>query len=385
MEVIDGNRITLLKNGAEFFPALIAALDAAIVDVRVENYIFEDDAAGRLVAEALARAAKRGVPVRVLVDGVGSWRTPIIFFETMRRAGVKLLLFRPVRKWFGFQRSQLRRLHRKIALVDGKVGFVGGINFVDDLNGSLSEHPRYDYAVKVEGPLLAEIYPSVHLVWRSVARRYRRRGDVEDKPITVDMTPVGNHRAGFVMRDSVRHRRAIERSYMSAILHAKTSILLVCPYFLPGRRLRKILYATAKRGVQITILLQGRADHPVLQMATRALYTRLLGAGISVCEYEKSMLHGKVAVVDDTWATVGSSNLDPFSLFLNREANVVVLDAGFAKQLRESVMEEIKGGAMVCRAEDWQKRSLWDRARSWFAYGLARWVAGVIGFAKYWA
>ena len=384
MEIVAGNRITLLKNGAEFFPALTSAIDAATDDVRIENYIFENDAAGKLVADSLSRAARRGVAVRVLVDGVGSWRTPIAFFEEMRSAGVKLLLFRPVRKWFGFRRSQLRRLHRKIALADGKVGFVGGINLVDDLNGSLSAHPRYDYAVKIEGPLLAQIYPSVHMVWRSVARRYRRRGDVEDRPVAVDMTPVGNHQAGFVVRDSVRHRRSIERNYTSAILRAQSSILIVCPYFLPGRRMRKILYATARRGVQITILLQGRADHPLLQMATRALYTRLLDAGISVCEYEKSMLHGKVAVVDDAWATVGSSNLDPFSLFLNREANVVVLDAGFARQLRESVLAEIQEGATICRAEDWQNRSYLSRVQSWFAYGLARWVAGVIGFSKYW-
>lgn len=384
MEIVAGNRITLLKNGAEFFPALIEAIDSATVDVRVENYIFEADAAGTMVAEALSRAARRGLPVRLLIDGVGSWQTPIIFFETMRQAGVKVLVFRPVRKWFGFRRTQLHRLHRKIALVDGRVGFVGGINLIDDMNGSLSEHPRYDYAVKVEGPLLAQIYPSVHLMWRWVAWRYLRRRDVGDKPVPVDMKPVGSHKAGFVVRDSVRNRRSIERTYTRAIAHAQSDVLIVCPYFLPGRHLRRVLIKAARRGVKITILLQGRADHPLLQMATRALYTQMLGAGISICEYEKSMLHGKVAVVDDTWATVGSSNLDPFSLFLNREANVVVLDAGFARQLRQSVMDEISSGATACIAEDWQKRSWMGRAQSWFAYGFARWAAGILGFAKQW-
>ena len=384
MDVINGNRITLLKNGAEFFPALIDAIDAAAQDIRIETYIFEADTEGQRIADALKRAARRGVAVRLLVDGVGSWATPLSFFDELRDAGVKILLFRPVRRWFKIRRSQFRRVHRKIALVDGKVGFVGGINFVDDFNGSLSPHPRYDYAVKVEGPLLAEIYPSVHHLWRWVSWRYLRRTDVGGTPVIVDPAPVGSHQAAFVVRDSVRHRRNIERAYLRAIMHARSDILLVCPYFLPGRHLRRVLIAVAKRGVHITILLQGRADHRLLQMATRALYAQLLGAGIAVYEYEKSMLHGKVAVVDDSWATVGSSNLDPFSLFLNREANVVVLDAGFARQLRESVLAEIQEGAMVCSAEDWQNRSYLSRVQSWFAYGLARWVAGVIGFSKYW-
>ena len=384
MDIVAGNRITLLKNGPEFFPALIGAIDAAKLDVRVENYIFEADVTGKSIANALKRAAQRGVPVRVMVDGVGCWRTPPSFFDDLSAAGVTLLMFRPIRKWYIFKRSQLRRMHRKIALIDGKVGFVGGINLIDDLNGSLSDHPRYDYAVKIEGPVLAAIYPSVHHLWRWAAWRYLRRKDVGDQPIVVDKAPVGDHRAAFVVRDSVRHRRTIERMYTRAIIHAQSSVLLVCPYFLPGRYLRRVLIAAAKRGVQVTILLQGRADHPLLQMATRALYTQLLGAGIAICEYEKSMLHGKVAVVDDNWATVGSSNLDPFSLFLNYEANVVVLDAGFARQLRASVMEEIQGGAKTCCAEDWQKRSRWVRAQSWFAYGIARWAAAVIGFAKQW-
>lgn len=384
MDIVGGNRITLLKNGAEFFPALTAAIDAAVSDVRIETYIFDADAAGQRIADALKRAARRGVAVRVLVDGVGSWRTPKAFFDELRAAGVKLLIFRPVLKWFAFRRSHLRRVHRKIALLDGKVGFVGGINLLDDLNDSLSEHPRYDYAVQVEGPLLADIYPSVHHLWRWVALLHLRHKDVGDRPVPVNVAPVGNHRAAFVVRDSVRHRRSIERMYNHAIKHARSSVLLVCPYFLPGRHLRRVLIAAAKRGVRITILLQGRADHRLLQMATRALYAQLLGPGITLCEYGKSMLHGKVAVVDDEWATVGSSNLDPFSLFLNREANVVVVDKGFARALRDSVMAEMQAGGTICRVEDWQKRSLLARAESWFAYGIARWAAGIIGFAKYW-
>jgi cardiolipin synthase A/B len=387
MKLVAGNRITLLKNGAEFFPALIAAIDAAVLDIRIEMYIFSDDVMGERIADALIRAAQRGIAVRLMIDGVGSRETPESFFARMRDAGVRVLVFRPDRRAFHFSKTRLRRNHRKIALVDGRVGFVGGINLIDDLTESLSEHPRYDYAVQVEGPVLADIYPAVQQLWQQVAAKFgvaiRRRESIEPA-LPIDPAPVGPHQAMFVERDNFRHRRSIEHMYVYAIKHATTRVLIMCPYFLPGRRLRRTLAAAARRGVEITILLQGRADHPLLQMATRALYTQLLGAGIRICEYEKSMLHGKVATIDDRWATVGSSNLDPFSLFMNREANMLVLDDGFAKQLRESIEAEMSNGATVCRAEDWHRRSLWVRVQTWLAYGFARWVAGVMGFAKRW-
>lgn len=384
LELVAGNHITLLKNGVEFFPALLAAIDAAATDIRIETYIFSDDATGARIAAALTRAAQRGVTVRVMIDGVGSRETSPSVFEPMQNAGAHLLVFRPERRFFHFSKSRLRRNHRKIALIDGKVGFVGGINLIDDLTDSLSEHPRYDYAVKIEGPLLASIYPTVHVLWRLVGFRRFRRQDADDHPIAVSRNTVGSHQAAFVVRDNFRYRRAIENLYRHAIAGARKSVLIVSPYFLPGRRLRHVLVAAATRGVKITILLQGRADHPILQFATRALYAQLLGAGITICEYQKSMLHGKVAIVDDEWATVGSSNLDPFSLFMNREANVVVHDAGFARELQTSVTSEIETNASVCLSEHWHKRSLGDRIKSWLAYGFARWVAGVIGFAKQW-
>lgn len=384
LEYIPGNRITLLKDGAEFFPALLAAIDAAVVDIRIETYIFRNDATGEIILRALTAAAARGVKVRVLIDGVGSRETPSNFFYPMRKAGAHLQVFRPDRQFLNISKSRLRRNHRKIALIDGKVGFVGGINLIDDMTGSMSPHPRYDYAVQIEGPVLASIYPTVHVLWRLVAWRRLRRRDLVDEPVPVSRDAVGPHNAAFVVRDNFRNRRAIEKLYRNAIVDAKKSVLISSPYFLPGRRFRHILVAAAKRGVDVTLLLQGRADHPLLQMATRALYAQLLGAGIAICEYEKSMLHGKVVVIDDEWATVGSSNLDPFSLFLNREANIVVKDHGFAQQLHASVMAEIEQHATRCHAQDWLRRPLLERAKSWMAYGFARWVVGMMGVAKQW-
>ena len=386
--IVAGNRIVLLKNGAEFFPALTGAIDKATIDIRLETYIFRDDVAGNGIADALKRAAQRGVKVQVLVDGVGSHATPQGFFADMQGTGIEVLVFRPEKRFFNFKKSRLRRVHRKIALIDGKVGFVGGINLIDDMTECLAEHPRYDYAVQVEGPVLADIYLQMVHLWRVVSWwKVGRRSDAIPQTNLLPRVPMqaaGDTKIYFAVRDNFRHRRDIEQAYLDAIGNARREVLITSPYFLPGRHFRRALIEATERGVSVTLLLQGRADHVILMQATRALYTQLLGAGVAIFEYHKSMLHGKVAVIDDAWSTVGSSNLDPFSLFLNREANVVVIDEKFAATLRASVMEEIGANATKLEPLRWQKRGWAGRARSWVAYGFARWVMGWLGFAKRW-
>jgi cardiolipin synthase A/B len=407
MEITSGNDVTLIKNGGELFPAMIAAIDAAQFEVRVETYIFHDDRSGEAIADCLKRAASRGVAVRVLVDGFGSHNTDPKFFDALREAGVTLLLFRPDYRWISMRRTHLRRTHRKITLVDARIAFVGGINLIDDFTESLSDFPRYDYAVQVEGPVVTNIYLATERLWKIVAwwhvrktgataeiKRWLRRPQADLKLISAERTAlantaeknsnVGNMRAQFLARDNFRSRREIEEAYLTAIKRATKKILIVNSYFLPGRRFRRELIAAASRGVEVTLLLQGRADHVLLQLATRALYEQLLGAGVKIYEYEKSMMHGKVAAIDDAWATVGSSNLDPFSLFLNREANLVVLDDAFARDLRLSVEAEIKEGARHCDPTDWQRRPLIERVKTWLAYGFARAATGWIGVKSDW-
>ncbi len=385
MKLVQGNCITLLKNGEEYFPALEAAIDAAVSDVRIETYIFEEDTSGIRVSNALKRAASRGVAVRLLVDGFGSAKTASAFFQEMRDAGVMVSIYRPSRGWFDLRRSRVRRVHRKIALVDGHVGFVGGINIIDDYTENLSDtHPRFDYAVKVEGPILAEIYVSVSKLWRIVRLFSIKQHAIERRAIVPEVmrTSVGEVALAFVTRDNVDHRRDIEREYRLAIVSAKTEIIILSPYFLPGRRLRNSLMRASRRGVAITILLQGQADHPVMQLATQTLYDKLLAAGIQIYEYQAAMLHGKVAVIDREWATVGSSNLDPFSLLLNREANIIALDKPFAETLRASVLDEIAQNATQLNFTSWQQRSLWQRLQSWLALLASRVASGVVGIKQ---
>lgn len=374
-----GNALRLLENGTEFFPALETAIDGATREVFVETYIFANDATGHRIAAALRRAAARGVCVRLLVDGFGGRDFVAHLLAPLAEAGVNVQIYRREVAPLSLRRHRLRRLHRKLALADGRCAFVGGINIVDDIDAAKPAPPRFDYAVRIEGPLLAPIEASMRRLWTLVAwAGLRRRLRL---PATPPATggPRGSTRAAFVIRDNLRHRRDIEEAYLDAIDGAQEEILLANAYFLPGGRFRQALLAAAARGVQVTVLLQGRVEYALQHYATQSLYGALLRAGIRIFEYHRSFLHAKVAVIDCSWATVGSSNIDPFSLLLAREANIVVDDRAFASRLRASLASAMQEGARELRCEDWRRQSWLQRLASRLAYGLVRLLIGIAG------
>jgi cardiolipin synthase len=376
-----GNSVELLRSGAEFFPALCSAVEDARREIWLETYIFADDPAGRTVADALVRAAQRGVVVRVLVDGWGARHYLTRRLEqTLREGGVRLLKYRPEIAPWQFRSHRLRRLHRKICHVDRDVAFVGGINVIDDMNTPHQKPPRLDFAVRVRGPLVAPIVQTMQRVWALVelVQFERREVSLFPEPIRVDR--IGDQTAKFVIRDNLRYRRDIERAYLAAIRTAKREILIANAYFFPGVRLRRALIAAARRGVTVTLLLQGRVEYRLLHYASRALYGQLLDAGVAIAEYHRSFLHAKVAVVDDHWATVGSSNIDPYSLLMAREANVFVRDALFAGQLRVELLQMIETGTRHVERERWSGRNPLAKALTWIAYGIVRVAMGSLGY-----
>jgi len=377
----NGNSIELLRNGAEFFPAITEAIDAAAQEVWLETYIFADDASGRGVASAMVRAAQRGVAVRVLVDGWGArqYLTPSLA-AVLAEGGVRLLKYRPEVAPWQFRLHRLRRLHRKICHVDGRVAFVGGINLIDDMNTPRHKPPRVDFAVRVEGPMLAAIVMTMQRLWALVELTQLDRSDVPLFPVPIATQSAGSQSAKFAIRDNLGHRRDIESAYLAAIVTAKKEILIATAYFFPGAQFRRALSAAAGRGVRVTLLLQERVEYRLLHYAARALYGQLLDAGVEIEEYHRSFLHAKVAVVDGQWATVGSSNIDPYSLLMAREANVFVRDPRFAGQLRVELLQMIAGGARRMRPEHWAGRSNAEKALTWIAYGIVRIGMGVMGY-----
>jgi len=378
---LPGNRITLLCNGSQYFPALVRAIDAARERVWFETYIFADDTTGRLVAAALIRAAQRGVQVRALVDGWGAkfYLTAALERE-MRQGGVDLRKYRPEVAPWQFRSHRLRRLHRKLCVVDGVIAFVGGINVIDDDNTPRQTPPRVDFAVAVEGPLLPEIEWTMQRVWGIVQFVSTGASDLPLFPEIRRAPRVGTQTAKFVIRDNLRHRRDIERAYLAAIRGARREIIIANSYFFPGIRIRRALVAASERGVEVTLLLQGRVEYLLLHFATRAMYGQLLQAGIRIEEYHRSMLHAKVATVDEVWATVGSSNIDPYSLLMAREANVIVRDRGFNAQLKGQLRELIADGSRRIAPDDWHSRPRIYKAAIWIAYGIVRMAMGLVGY-----
>jgi len=368
-----GNEVKLLRGGDALFPAMCEAIAEARHEIWLASYIFHDDPAAQRVATALVDAARRGLMVNVVIDGFGAERTWPVLQSQFAAAGVNVALFRPLHRWWHWlQPGQLRRLHHKLCVIDAEVAFVGGINLIDDrydLHHGWSELPRLDFAVRVRGPLAPAVHRTARALftrarlgqaWREevvalansarpLARVRRLLGRLRSRgpkpgPTEEDLRPV---RAAFIVRDNLRQRRSIERSYVEAIRRARERIDIVSAYFYPDRSIRRALRDATRRGVRVRLLLQGRWDYRLAELAAYALCDEMLAYGIEIHEYTAAYLHAKVAVVDDDWATVGSSNIDPLSLLLNLEANVVVRDREFATSLRQDIELALQSAVRV--------------------------------------
>ena len=401
-----GHALSLLKGGEGFFPALVAAIDGARAEVMLETYIFDFTRAIEAVAQALAAAAQRGVAVRVVVDGFGTGHVPAEWQQRWQAAGVQWRVFNPAQGWRLLLPKRWRRMHRKLCVVDGSIAFCGGINLLDDFydpNHGELDQPRFDFSVRVTGPLVADMHDTMTRLWTrlQITREARQRDvsgawqavraaaragtDMGDESMKADVGPnlEGDEGtlAALVLRDNVRFRRSIEGNYRLAIGLAKTEIIIANAYFVPGVQLQRALLRAARRGVRITLLLQGKYEYFMQYHASRAVYRMMLSAGITIIEYEASFLHAKVAVMDaegGALATVGSSNLDPLSLLLAREANVFIRDDAFAGELRGHLLDAIARGRRV-EPDEHKHWPLVTRGLNWVAYLLMRILVSASG------
>lgn len=389
-----GHHLQLLQGGAALFPALVQAIERARRTVYVETYILDFADTVLPVLLALERAARRGVVVRLLADGVGTPRWPSLWWDRLTRAGVACAVYAPLGRVGLLIPSRWRRLHRKLCVVDGVVGFCGGINLIDDHNdvvlGRLAQ-PRLDFALQVSGPLVAEMQYTMERVWwrTQAVQRVRQRafraawqawrsGWPQDTARVIRHRPA-HAKAALLLRDNVRHRHDIERAYLRALAAARHEVLLAHAYFIPGRRLRRALVLAVQRGVRVRVLLQGRYEHFLQYHAARPVYQYLLLRGVELYEYTPSALHAKVAVVDGRWATVGSSNLDPLSLLLAREANIVSTDRHLAHELRHRLQHVLHTAAHALSVQVLRQRPWHQRVLDWVAFGVMRtvlWLSG---------
>jgi len=389
-----GHQVQLLQGGQALFPVLVRDIDNSVHEVRMETYIFNVEAAGAQVAAALERAALRGVAVFLAIDGVGTPSIPSDWMVRFDASGVKWSIFSPMGSLGMLIPSRWRRLHRKLCVIDGTVAFCGGINVLDDFfdpNYGTLDVPRLDFAVRVTGPLVQTMHEATaKFWWRLQAASTARQSDFSaawralqeavalqtrsdagtGEPLPATLGQSTN--AELVLRDNLRNRTRIERAYRKAIGAAREEIVIANAYFLPGRKLRKGLILAARRGVRVRLLLHGRYEYFMQYYATRPVYGVLLAAGIEIYEYKAGFLHAKVAVIDGHWSTVGSSNLDPLSLLLAREANVVVDDVIFAQDLRGRLENAIVQGSIQINPAAYANRPWRQRLLDRLAFGFMR-------------
>jgi len=340
---MQAHRLDLLESGEQYFPAVFASIAQARKEVLIETFILFEDEVGMSLQRELLAAAKRGVQVVITVDGYGSPNLSDEFVHSLLSAGVKIHVYDPHRPLFGLRTHIFRRLHRKLTVIDGEIAYVGGINYSVD---QLAERPsvgKLDFAVRIVGPVVGDIHRFMH---RQIGIYDPRRRPSLRQAMSQGQLPAAGE-VEFLVRDNHAHRDDIERAYRRAIHSARREIILCNAYFFPGYLLLLALRRAARRGVKVTLILQGTPDMPRVKLWEKLLYSPLLKAGVNIREYAPHPLHAKVAVIDGAWSTVGSSNLDPLSLTLNLEANVVIRNSEFCNQLRQRLQQIIERD---CRA-----------------------------------
>ncbi len=371
-----GNRVRLLENGEEFFPAVFEAVAAAEREVLIETFILFEDKVGLALHQAVLQAARRGVQVDLTVDGFGSPDLSAEFIGALTEAGVRFHVFDPQPPLLGMRVNVFRRMHRKIVVIDGHRAFIGGINYSADHLADFGPQAKQDYAVEVSGPIVDDIHRFARDVVGPQAVRQARSWFKRQPPAQAETrasTPhSGDADAVFVTRDNHRHRNDIERQYRVALRSAQHEVIIANAYFFPGYLFLKELRRAARRGVRVRLILQGQPDMPVVKVAASMLYSHLQRAGVQIYEYCTRPLHGKVALADDEWSTVGSSNLDPLSLSLNLEANLVIRDRAFNQHLRERLQDLIDHSCKEVPAPSGRRPAWGQMALSYVVFHFLR-------------
>jgi cardiolipin synthase len=358
---IPGNRCQLLRDGAEAFPAMLDAIRSAQHHVRLETYMLFDDAVGRVFARALIEAARRGVEVRVLYDALGSFGLSRRFVSELRENGVAIRKFRPF--GYGPLRRLVHRDHRKILVVDSEVAFIGGINIAAYWAPIGVGHGWRDDVLQIEGPAVRHLERRFGATWRhqhfrqlKAAWRQRRVAGVPAKRGDISLAVLSS-------------RRGIHRAYLKALTSARERVMIAAAYFVPDRKVLHAILAAARRGVEVRLVLNRQSDHPMLQLASRHYFERLLEAGVKIYEWRKGVIHAKTAVVDGVWATVGSFNLERMSLHFNHEANVAFADPRLASAIEQS-FEQDCDACVPIELDTWRQRPRWMKwlERAAFAF-----------------
>ena len=365
------NRVELLENGEAYFPRVFEAMRQAKTEILLETFIVFEDKVGDELQEVLITAAQRGVRITVSLDGFGCGELSREYLTALSEAGVRIQIFDPAPKHLGIRTNWFRRLHRKIVVVDGTVAFIGGINFSADHLADFGPEAKQDYSVEVQGPAVADIHHFALLQSGRPARAkywWQRRRQRRSELAFTDH----DGQVRLVYRDNGEHPTDIEEVYLQVLRSAQRRVVIANAYFFPGYRLLREIRNAARRGVDVRLILQGQPDLLAAKLAARMTYDYLLEAGVKIYEYCDRPLHGKVALVDEDWSTVGSSNLDPLSLSLNLEANVLIRDRAFNRDLFERLEYLSNNHCKVMSADKSPRGRLWHMTVGFLVFHFLR-------------
>lgn len=374
----EGNQIRLLENGEQFFPQVFGAIQRAKQFIMLETFILFEDEVGNALHRELLAAAQRGIRVEVMVDGYGSPALSSSFMNSLTGAGVRFIYYDPRPLVMGMRTNVFRRLHRKIVAVDGDIAFVGGINFSAEHNTVYGPEAKQDYAVEVKGPIVEDITRFVKEAMGSEQITRRWWGHRSHRP-AINTRP-GDAQVLFVYRDNDTHRDDIEQHYLDMLRHATQDVIIANAYFFPGYRLLREMRNAAQRGVRVRLIVQGEPDMPIVKVGAELLYNYLVEGGVEVYEYCRRPLHGKIAVMDQQWATVGSSNLDPLSLSLNLEANLIVHDRQFNQTMRDNLERLLSEDCQRVQEDRLPPRTWWQLSKSVVVFHFLRHFPAIAGW-----
>lgn len=377
--------LVLLEGGVTYFPTIEKYLESATKSIYLETYIFSADSQAEKISNLLCLAAKRGVEVKLIVDWLGS--APLVFHPDLMKSGVELCYYN--KGWFG--RFGFSRTHRKLLVVDGCTAFVGGINICDDhldASGQPLGGARWDLAVQVSGEIVEHVHIAFLRQWQRLQVGALHPKNIIRRIFQQELPWGAKHFMGirrgshpsiaFVARDNLHHRRDIERAYLKAIGQSREEIWLVTPYFMPAKLLRWALIRAAQRGVAVNLLL-GSGEFALLDWAMPNLYGQFLDAGINIYEYSgHGQLHAKAMVVDGRWATIGSSNCDHLSFFLNHEANFMIRNHEVVREMQLQIADQTHNYAHPVDHHVYMNRSIFIKIANWISYRAVRLIVGVL-------
>lgn len=374
----EGNRIRLLENGEAFFPRVFGAIRRAQHSLLLETFILFNDEVGQALHRELLAAAQRGVRIEMMVDGYGSPDLPDDYVHSLTSLGVRFVYYDPRPLVLGMRTNLFRRLHRKIVVADGEIAFVGGINFSAEHNVSFGPEAKQDYAVEVKGPIVGDIAAYVLQEMGSEQKVHRWWGRRSHR-LALNATP-GNAQALLVYRDNDEHRDDIEQHYIEMLKKAQQDVIIANAYFFPGYRLLREMRQAAQRGVRVRLIVQGKPDMPIVKVGAELLYNYLVEGGVEVYEYCRRPLHAKIAVQDAQWSTVGSSNLDPLSLSLNLEANLIIHDRDFNQCVRDNLEGLLAADCRRVEESELPARNWWQLGKNVVVFHFLRHFPAIAGW-----